>query len=166
MEEKDIGKLDFLLNKMIETDWLVTANDLHSNGYYDEYKDNTELIEKDFKYLLSVFSSMGVGEVSMTADAEMVKPNAKAIIFHKNGGFIKYYSDLKENDSKVEIESKKETERQDLRDEIDRLTKVNLELQNKQMRRYVVYSIIAFMLGAIITNVKDILDLWKTMTQE
>ncbi|WP_159018037.1 hypothetical protein [Algibacter sp. L3A6] len=59
-----------------------------------------------------------------------------------------------------------EKERQEQKDEIDRLTKVNLELQNKQMKRYVVYSIIAFVLGAIITNVKDILILLHITNQQ
>lgn len=159
LTEKDVEKLDFILDKMIETDWLVTANDLHINGYYDEYNDDIYKIEKDFRYLLSVFSTMGIAEVSMNKDAEMVRPNDKAILFHKKGGFKKQVENSiteKENKKK---ESKKETERQSLKDEIDRLTKENLELQNQQLKRYILYSVIAFILGALITNIKDILHL-------
>jgi hypothetical protein len=54
---------------------------------------------------------------------------------------------------------KKENERQELKDEIDRLTKVNLELQNKHLKRYIIYSIISFILGGILTNLKDIFQL-------
>jgi hypothetical protein len=159
LNEKDIEKLDFILDKMIETDWLVTANDLHINGYYDEYNDDIYKIEKDFRYLLSVFSTMGIGEVSMNKDAEMVRPNDKAILFHKKGGFKKQVENSKTEKENKENYSKKEKERQNLKDEIDRLTKENLELQNRQLKRYILYSVIAFILGALITNIKDILNL-------
>jgi len=159
LTEIDIEKLDFILDKMIETDWLVTANDLHINGYYDEYNNDIYKIEKDFRYLLSVFSTMGIGEVSMNKDAEMVRPNDKAILFHKKGGFKKQVEISKTEKENKENDYKKETERQNLKDEIDRLTKENLELQNRQLKRYILYSAIAFILGALITNIKDIINL-------
>jgi|26BtaG_2_1085354.scaffolds.fasta_scaffold00362_5 hypothetical protein len=160
LTQKDIKKLDFILDKMIETGWLVTANDLHLKGYYDEHNDDIYKIEKDFKYLLSVFSTMNIGEVSMTADAEMVRPNDKAILFHRNGGFKEYVENLSSHKKNKEENFKKEKERQNLSDEINRLTKVNLELQNKQMKRYILYSVISFILGAITTNIKSILNMF------
>ena len=50
--------------------------------------------------------------------------------------------------------------------EIQRLTIENLELQNKQLKRTVLYSIIGFIMGGIITNLKDILILLKIMNPE
>lgn len=49
-------------------------------------------------------------------------------------------------------------------DEIKSLTIENLILQNRQLKRYVLYSSVSFILGAVLTNLKDILDLWKIMT--
>jgi hypothetical protein len=49
--------------------------------------------------------------------------------------------------------------------EIRELTSSNLILQNKQLRRYILYSIISFISGAVLTNLKDILDLWKILIQ-
>lgn len=89
-----------------------------------------------------------------------ITQNGRNILKFKN--WEEYIENISNNKNS---EFQKEKVRQDLRDEIDRLTKVNLELQNKQMKRYVVYSIIAFILGAIITNVKDILILLNLMIQ-
>ncbi|MCY0977178.1 hypothetical protein PGH12_01325 [Chryseobacterium wangxinyae] len=44
--------------------------------------------------------------------------------------------------------------------EIDDLTVENLKLQNKQFTRYIIYSIIAFVLGAIVTNLEFIYNLF------
>jgi hypothetical protein len=50
--------------------------------------------------------------------------------------------------------------------EIQRLTIENLKLQNKQLKRTVLYSIIGFIMGGIITNLKDILILLKIINPE
>lgn len=44
--------------------------------------------------------------------------------------------------------------------EISRLTTLHLELQNKQMKRHVLFAVVSFLAGALITNLKDILDLF------
>jgi len=49
--------------------------------------------------------------------------------------------------------------------EIDNLTIENLKLQNNEMKRRILYAIISFTAGAILTNIKDIINfistLWK-----
>ncbi len=45
--------------------------------------------------------------------------------------------------------------------EIDTLTIENLKLKNRQIKRYVFYSIIAFIAGAILTNISSILEFIK-----
>jgi len=47
--------------------------------------------------------------------------------------------------------------------EIDNLTIENLKLQNTHLKRYILYSIIAFVTGAILTNIKPIWNLIKTL---
>ncbi|REH50595.1 hypothetical protein C7448_104207 [Tenacibaculum gallaicum] len=47
--------------------------------------------------------------------------------------------------------------------EIDNLTIENLKLQNTQLKRYIIYSVIAFVAGAILTNLKPIWNLIKSL---
>jgi len=70
---------------------------------------------------------------------------------HKNG--IREY--LNENNRIKNLELK-----------IKKLTAINVDLQNKQMKRFVLYAIISFVFGAIVTNLKDILFLLKLMTPQ
>lgn len=57
------------------------------------------------------------------------------------------------------LKEKSRVEELDLK--IKELIANNLHLQNKQLKRYVLYSIIGFVLGAIVTSLKDILILFK-----
>jgi len=132
LNEKDIEKLDFILDRMIESNWLVSANDLHQAGIYNEYHDNIELIEKDFRYLLSVFNEMNLGEVSMTADAEAVKPNDKAIIFHRKGGFKDYQNKIRQKQMESVLTRFDDDKRTMLDDRIQELTAENLEYHKEQ----------------------------------
>ena len=54
---------------------------------------------------------------------------------------------------------KKEAKMESSELEIQRLTIENLKLQNKQLKRTLLYSIIGFIAGAIVTNIKEILTL-------
>ncbi|NRS90916.1 hypothetical protein HNQ02_003869 [Flavobacterium sp. 7E] len=96
-----------------------------------------------------------------------------------DGGWIKYLESEKLKLEKIESKEFLEVENLKLQkesaehsktlrqkeDEIRNLTIHNLTLQNRQLRMYVLYSIISFISGAVLTNLKDILDLWKILTQ-
>ena len=118
--DKDIEKIDFILNRLVEHDVNVIANDLYKEGYYDEYNNDTELIEKDFKFLQSVYQNIGIGKIVDTKDSECIFSDSRAILLHKNGGFKKYFENLKANQSK-------DNERQLLKDKIDKLKLEELE---------------------------------------
>ena len=120
INDKDIEKLDFILNRLVSRDVNVIANDLHKEGYYDEYNNATELIEKDFKFLQSVYQNIGIGRIVDTKDAECIFPDSRAILLHKNGGFKRYFENLKTNESK-------DNERQLLKDKIDKLNYESLK---------------------------------------
>lgn len=124
INDKDIEKLDFILNRMVERDVNVIANDLHKEGYYDNYNNDSELIEKDFKFLQSVFQNIKIGKVIDTKDAECIFPDSRAILFHKNGGFKKYFANKKSNQDK-------NSERQELKDKMDRLNYESLKHKEK-----------------------------------
>tara|TARA_R110000823_G_C15647639_1_gene470606 strand:+ start:69 stop:527 length:459 start_codon:yes stop_codon:yes gene_type:complete len=151
--ESRIEKLDYVLDLVLKSNGFIIANDLYNSKFYD----NNGIMESEFLEMVLEFKRLRVAEV--VNQGKGLKKNERTQNFVDDGGFANYYAKEKET-------SKKENERQELKDEIDRLTKVNLELQNKQMKRYVVYSIIAFVLGAIITNVKDILILLNITNQE
>ncbi|HMB99870.1 MAG TPA: hypothetical protein VKN14_02410 [Flavobacteriaceae bacterium] len=136
---------------------LIKDNKNHCN-YLHFHNENGESLEDELGDIdskdIMLYMSNECGLID--CHGEICKITKKGFDIINNGGWIKY---LERENKQVEIESDKETERQELKDEIDRLTKVNLELQNKQMKRYIIYSIIAFILGGILTNLKDIFQL-------
>ena len=69
------------------------------------------------------------------------------------------------NELGIEEFIKKQDRLDGLEIKIKELTIKNLELENKQLKRYVLYSIISFIAGAIITNLKDILNLLNLTNQ-
>jgi hypothetical protein len=156
MNENVIKKLDFILDKMVETNWLVTGNDLLQNGFYSDLKDYS-LIGKDFKYLLSIFDKMEIGNISLKEDAESIGPDSKSIFFQKEGGFQVYFKNKKKELKKSKKEEDYQKESRTFNIEINKLTKENLILQNKDLKRKVLFGIIGFIIGAIITNLKDII---------
>jgi len=154
MKSDYIEKLDFLLDLMVETDSAVTANHLIKKGYYQDL-DITQ-IEKEFKYLQSVFKELNVADVIFTQDAELISPTHNSIIFQRGGGFRTYYDDL----SKTETQGKEDRK---LQQTINKLTAENLELQNKELKRKILFGIIGFIAGAIVSNLKDILALFNSV---
>ena len=95
----------------------------------------------------------------------------------KVGGWLKYISDKEKQESELDLKIKEKENlelsllkyQNDIKDkerEIIDLTDKNLRLQNKQMKRTVLYSIIGFLSGVIVTNLKDILILLNLMNPE
>ncbi|WP_179318002.1 hypothetical protein [Winogradskyella undariae] len=95
----------------------------------------------------------------------------------KSGGWLKHLSDLEENHTELELKQlekeelelnilKHQNKIKDKEREIIKLTAKNLRLQNKQMKRAVLYSIIGFLAGIISANLKDILILLNLMSPE
>jgi hypothetical protein len=95
----------------------------------------------------------------------------------KSGGWLKYLSDLEKNHTELELKKlekeelelellKHQNKIKDKEREIIKLTAKNLRLQNRQMKRAVLYSIIGFLTGIIATNLEDILILLNLMSPE
>lgn len=86
-------------------------------------------------------------------------------------GEIKYQKYLEEKEKSLNLsnlelqnESLKNQSLSDNRQvEIDNLTIENLRLQNKQLKRNVAFSIIGFLAGAILTNLKDIVEYFQRL---
>lgn len=73
-------------------------------------------------------------------------------IINKHGSYLSLIDSLKENNA---IENK-----------IQQLTTENLRLQNRQMKRSILYSTIGFISGAVLTNYKELWDWLKAIFQQ
>ena len=100
-----------------------------------------------------------IAEVRLNSRTKYISSNGITPIFLKQGGYAK--SEQDEYDLKDKAEQK-----ENLEEQIRELTRDNLSLQNKQMKRTVLYSVIGFIFGAIITNLKDILILLNITSPE
>ena len=87
------------------------------------------------------------------------KKDSLSYVLKNEGWNFKSFSELENKDVKM-------MEKEQLEFEIIRLQRENLILNNRKLKRYVIYSIIGFILGAISTNLKEILTLLKIINQE
>lgn len=118
---------------------------LVENGVVSHHKQLSDIESKAIRFLKSK------NWIKLSTKPSQYHPTDEIYEIRKVG--IKEY--LKENDRIKALEL-----------DIKELTVKNLELQNKQLKRTVVYSIIGFISGAIVTNLKDILILLNIMTPE
>lgn len=117
--------------------------------------------------------SNGIANINLKYRTRYISTNGAAQMFLDQGGFEKLESDsnsasdFSKEKGILELNIlKHQNEIKDKELKIIDLTAKNLRLQNKQMKRAVLYSIIGFLAGAIITNLKDILILLNIMTPE
>lgn len=106
--------------------------------------------------LLRVFKESSNGRIP-------VQPTGLVKHFLEEGGFTKLESETK---SKIDFSNTKELlelELTKLSIKVAELNAENLKLQNRQLKRYVWYSIIGFIAGAAITNVKGIISLIREL---
>lgn len=72
-------------------------------------------------------------------------------IINEYGSYLSLIDSLKESNA--------------MQNSIQQLTTENLRLQNRQMKRSILYSIIGFISGAILTNYKELWDWLKAIIQ-
>lgn len=73
-------------------------------------------------------------------------------IINEYGSYLSLIDSLKESNA--------------MQNSIQQLTTENLRLQNRQMKRSILYSIIGFISGAILTNYKELWDWLKAFIQQ
>lgn len=123
------------------------------------------------------FTNILINHGLITRDNERCDLTEKGFNICQNGGWkksIQTLKDLEKNEhQKNEYKSQLEIDNLELQKEsaeyaksirakdekIKHLTEENLILQNRQLRRYILYSIIAFILGGILTNIKYLWNL-------
>lgn len=115
------------------------AEYLVKNGIVVEHKDLTELERKAIRFF---------------KENELIKSSPNRRLQYLSTPEINKIAEL---GIEKYLSNKDSTEK--LETEIQRLTIINLKLENRQLRLFVIYSIISFIAGGIITNLKDILIL-------
>lgn len=83
----------------------------------------------------------------------------------RSGGWLKHLENEKIKIEKKESRDVLELEIRNKEKEIRVLTISNLKLQNKHLSRYIFYSIISFVLGVVISNLKEISNLIEILKQ-
>jgi hypothetical protein len=152
MTEKQLKLLDFILPRLSE----IYPNGSSLSSLTHEYKKQTN-IKFDYKektHLINLYNYEYFEYNDSTIDYIIITPDFKDKI-DKNGSLSEILN--KQNNSELE-KQKYEDELKKLQIENARLTNLNLKLQNKHLRRYVIYAIIGFIAGAIVTNWKEILS--------
>ena len=176
MEDFHITNLDFLLNKLIEYNDLITSDCLWNRG---EYKSRDDA-QSDFAYYQSVFNKLDIAEVRMEQDNNWIRPNINTQNFYRNGGFTAWDNRIKDSDRQklnekkavelknhLEIENLKlqneamnyEAQLRSAKEELRKLSLLNSRLQKRAFKRLIPYSVISFLLGAIVTNLPYLIDL-------
>jgi hypothetical protein len=122
------------------------AKYLVEKGLIAEHKSLTEYESKAIRFF---------------KENELIKPSLnKKFQYHSTSEINK----IAELGIEKYLKTKEVNENSEL--EIQRLTIENLQLQNRQLKRTVLYSIIGFIMGGIVTNLKDILILLKILNPE
>ncbi|CAM4006806.1 hypothetical protein FLSI110296_08845 [Flavobacterium sinopsychrotolerans] len=120
---------------ILEIDLLI--DELIEVGVVSENKCNSEIRGNSIRFL----KTKGL----LISNCKRVQYNPTSEVYEiKKVGIEKY---LKEENRVEELDLK-----------IKELTAINLNLQNKQLKRYILYSVISFVLGAISTNIEEILN--------
>ena len=107
MRDREIEKLDWILDRLIEFGGFVSSNDLHIYGLYSEYKDNQNKIDQDFSLLQSEFFRAGAAEKLSTQDAELICYNVGTLEFkNKHNSFKNYYIEKAKEKNAGDLEKK------------------------------------------------------------
>lgn len=123
---------------ILEIDLLI--DELIEVGVISENKCNSEIRGNSIRFLKT--------KEFLKSNGKMTQYNPTSEIYEiKKIGIEKY------------LEKESRVEELDLK--IKELTAANLNLQNKQLKRYILYSVISFVLGAISTNLDKVLKLLK-----
>jgi hypothetical protein len=117
IDKRDIIVLDFIIDKILESNDLIWSGTLIKDGYLDIDGDKNR--EHEFIRLISVVQEHNVGKMKQyqNADGPSIERNENTLKFKEQGGFEKLFQDQL---SKLEKEENKE-----------KLENENIKLQNE-----------------------------------
>ncbi|HMC00511.1 MAG TPA: hypothetical protein VKN14_05690 [Flavobacteriaceae bacterium] len=128
VSKKNIEKIDYIIDRLIQFESSVSSNDLHRDGYYDEYNDDKKKIEQDFSLLIIALDELGILDSVSTKQGDFINYTPKVLKFKNTyGSYKNYYEKTKEQSNSNETELQKEKKRQELKDKLDRMKFEELE---------------------------------------
>lgn len=140
---------------------LLSDGNMQRQPVYDFFEDRDEAIQIcDFLSRKNVIRLLAPSD---TDTFSVVEKRDELSIFLKNGGLSKIVSDLEIEKNILEKKIKNQKEIESLNKRLTELSIINLELQNRKLKRELLFGIIGFIIGVIITNWKDILILMKVL---
>jgi hypothetical protein len=169
--QEDIEPLDFIVEKCLDTDFVITANPLIKKGYikltdekgYGFINPGFE-VSKIFVRYLHILDSYGVCKCNFDEDCESARSNSKTSHFQKQGGFKKMFADLVAESkltvkksqleiSNLELQKENLEYQKSIREkeqQIRKLTTDNLRLGNWDIRFRWSIAVITFLVGFIV----------------
>ena len=160
MTEKQLRLLDFVLPKLSE----IYPESSSLSSLTHEYKKKTDIKfeYKEEKHIIELYDNLYFEYNSITNNYIKITPEYKEII--DRCGSLSNYLTEQEN---IDKENQKiDNELNILQIENARLQNENLKLQNKHLKRYILYAVIGFVAGVIVTNWKEIIYLLKFTSPE
>ena len=154
MTDRDLKFLDYVL--IILNEKLKEGGIIDDIAYYYQ-KETGEIFPKDYVYQFENLYEGKYFERISNVGLMVITPAAKNIIDNQ-GSLRNHFNIIAELSA---IEQAKRDNKEQLETKIAKLTEINLTLQNKQFRYKILFSIIGFIAGALITHLMTILEILK-----
>ena len=144
------------IHEQIDKNLRLLVNSRNMTMYYSDMldSDNEKFNRQNGEHFVSFLVKYGL----VTNHEERCDITPKGVEISKNGGWLEH---RRKKENQRNISQNSENSLRDQERQVRELTVENLKLQNKQLKRFIIYSIIAFISGAILTNIKDILALFN-----
>ena len=157
MTEKHLNFLDYLLPRLSQC---PDGEFIDSIAYEYEKESTISFDDNEIAHFESLYEYKYFTFPYSINRTAIITPETKEIIDH-HGSLSKYLNILAESKA---IEQAKLYDKEQLENKIAKLTEINLTLQNKQLKTKMWFSIFGFIIGAIVTNWKEILILLKLIS--
>lgn len=136
---------------------LLSNSPMQQKEVYDFFRDKNEAI-----FICKILREKSHVKFLSPSDTEpfrVIEKKESLSDFMDSGGFVKIVNDLeKQSTEKKLIDS--------LNKRLNELSIINLELQNKQLKTKIIYSIIGAIFSALVTNWKYILSMLQSIDKQ
>lgn len=154
MNKNHLRFLDFALVELSKA--YPDGYAIHSLANEFKKKTNEQIEYEEQTYIEELYQHKYFEQIG-TSFSVNILPEIKEVI--DNYGSLSNYLNEKSNDQLSE--DRIDSDLKNLHIENARLLNINLQLQNRHFKRYILYSIIGFLAGVISSNWRDIIELIK-----
>ncbi len=151
MEIEYIKIIDFILSELHDKED-VHGEDLDSMEYKYEKETKKEPDHAFWEKIMRICEDKNLVSIPINSSIYRITPYGLEILMQNNGSYLEYWESQNEQYLKNE--------------ELIELQRVNLELQNRQMRNRIIFSVIGFIFGFIAANWKDILSMTQGLCKQ